>query len=355
MFEEAAASLAERRLAAREQLIHMRVATGDTADLVAELSVFTAERPTSEPFVAQLMAALCREGRQADALRAYERHRVRLADELGVDSGPELRDLHERVLRGDIALTATPVTDPSAVEPRSLPRDLPDFTGRHDDVRHLVVLLEVVLLEQASDTAVIISAIDGMPGIGKTTLAVRVGHLTRSRFPHGQLFVDLHGHTPRRRPLAPDAALDVLLRGVGVLPEKIPEGLDLRADLWRSAMADRRMLVVLDNAADTAQVRPLLPASPGVRVLVTSRRRLTVLEGASSLSLDVMPPDDAARLFCRVANVQSADGPVADVVALCGYQPGTGLNRSETDSFTQVMWGTRGWRVTVLQSRIAFG
>ncbi|WIX92570.1 BTAD domain-containing putative transcriptional regulator [Amycolatopsis sp. DG1A-15b] len=316
VFEEAAASLAEQRLAARELLIHLRVATGDTADLVAELSVFTAEHPTSEPFVAQLMAALCREGRQADALRAYERHRVRLADELGVDPGPELRDLHERVLRGDIALTATLVTDPSAVEPRSLPRDLPDFTGRQDDVRHLVVLLE-----QASDTAVIISAIDGMPGIGKTTLAVRVGHLTQSRFPHGQLFVDLHGHTPGRRPLAPDAALDVLLRGVGVLPEKIPEGLDLRAGLWRSVMADRRMLVVLDNAADTAQVRPLLPASPGVRVLVTSRRRLAVLEGASLLSIDVMPPNDAARLFCRVANVQSADGPVADVVALCGYLP----------------------------------
>ena len=228
----------------------------------------------------------------------------------------KLRDLHERVLRGDIALTTTPVIETSAVEPRSLPRDLPDFTGRQDEVSNLIALVE-----KASDTAVIISAIDGMPGIGKTTLAVRVGQLTRSRFPHGQLFVDLHGHTPGRRPLAPDAALDVLLRGVGVPPEQIPVGLDHRADLWRSMMADRRMLVVLDNAADTAQVRPLLPASPCVRVLVTSRRRLTMLEGASSFSIDVMPPDDAAQLFCRVAAVQPADGPVADVVALCGYLP----------------------------------
>lgn len=316
VFEAAAVSLAEQRLAAHELLIHLRVATGDTAGLVGELSVLTAECPTSEPFVAQLMTALCREGKQTDALRAYERLRGRLADELGVDPGPELRDLHERVLRGDIALTTKPVIETSAVEPRSLPRDLPDFTGRQDEVSNLIALVE-----KASDTAVIISAIDGMPGIGKTTLAVRVGQLTRSRFPHGQLFVDLHGHTPGRRPLAPDAALDVLLRGVGVPPEQIPVGLDHRADLWRSMMADRRMLVVLDNAADTAQVRPLLPASPRVRVLVTSRRRLTMLEGASSFSIDVMPPDDAAQLFCRVATVQPADGPVADVVALCGYLP----------------------------------
>ncbi|SMD18319.1 AfsR/SARP family transcriptional regulator [Lentzea albidocapillata] len=316
VFEAAAASLAEQRLAAQELLIHLRVATGDTTGLVGELFVLTASYPTSEPFVAQLMTALCREGRQADALRAYERLRGRLAEELGVDPGPGLRDLHERALRGDIALTTTPVTELSAVEPRSLPRDLPDFTGRHDEVRNLIMLME-----KASDTAVIISAIDGMPGIGKTTLAVRVGHLTRSRFPHGQLFVDLHGHTPGRRPLPPDAALDVLLRGVGVLPEQIPEGLDRRADLWRSVMADRQMLIVLDNAADTAQVRLLLPASSCVRVLVTSRRRLTMLEGASSFSIEVMPPDDAAQLFCRVAAVSPADGPVADVVALCGHLP----------------------------------
>ncbi|MFS8098597.1 tetratricopeptide repeat protein [Lentzea alba] len=313
VFEAAAVSLAEQRLAAQELLIHLRVATGDTAGLAAELSVLTAEHPTSEPLVAQLMTALCREGKQADALRAYERLRGRLADELGIDPGRELRDLHERVLRSDIALT-TPVADP--VKPRSLPRDLPDFTGRDEEVSNLVALVE-----KASDTAVIISAIDGMPGIGKTTLAVRIGHLTRSRFPQGQLFVDLHGHTPGRRPLAPDAALDLLLRGVGVLPEQIPEGLDRRAGLWRSVMADRRMLVVLDNAADTAQVRPLLPASPRARVLVTSRRRLTMLEGASSFSIDVMPPDDAAQLFCRVAAVHPADGRVADVVALCGHLP----------------------------------
>ncbi len=317
-FEAAAASLAAQRLAAHELLIHLRVTTGDTTGLTSELSALTDEYPTSEPFVAHLMSALCREGKQADALRAYEQHRDRLADELGVDPGPELRDLHERVLRGDIALATTPATQhvAAAAEPRSLPRDLPDFTGRHDEVRDLVELVE-----KASETAVVISAIDGMPGIGKTTLAVRVGHLTRSRFPHGQLFVDLHGHTPGRRPLEPDAALDVLLRGVGVLPEKIPEGVDLRADLWRSVMAERRMLVVLDNAADTAQVRPLLPASPRVRVLVTSRRRLTVLESASSLSIDVLPPGEAEQLFCRVANRRPADGPVADVVALCGYLP----------------------------------
>ncbi len=315
-FEAAAASLAEQRIAAHELLIHLRLTTGDTTGLVDELSALTAEYPTREPFVAHLMTALCREGRQADALRAYERHRARLADELGVDPGPELRELHERVLRGDIAPATTPATEPAVAAPRSLPRDLPDFTGRHDEVRDLVELVE-----EAADTAVVISAIDGMPGIGKTTLAVRVGHLTRSRFPHGQLFVDLHGHTPGRRPLEPDVALDVLLRGVGVLPEKIPEDMDLRADLWRSVMADRRMLVVLDNAADTAQVRPLLPGSPGARVLVTSRRRLTVLEGASSLSIDVLPPGEADRLFCRVANRQPADGPVADVVALCGYLP----------------------------------
>ncbi|MER5268373.1 BTAD domain-containing putative transcriptional regulator [Actinosynnema sp. NPDC002837] len=332
-FDHAAAKLTEERLAASELLVQLRLDSGDTTGLIAELTALTGEHPERETLLGQLMTVLYHEGRQIEALRTYEQARVRFADELGVDAGPELRLLHERILRNDPTLVPrrpAPVaakqrvakpqsTAPPIGEPRFLPRDIADFTGRDDEVGRLISLVE-----ESADTAVVITALDGMPGVGKTTLAVRVGHLMADRFPQGQMFVDLHGYTPGRRPLTPAGALDLLLRGAGVPPEQIPDGLERRADLWRSTLADRRMLVVLDNAVDTPQVRPLLPGSAGVRVLVTSRRRLSMLEGASSLSVDLLPPEDAVRLFHRVATperVGDASSHVAEVVALCGFLP----------------------------------
>lgn len=331
-FDYAAAKLTEERLTASELLIQLRLDGGDTAGLIAELTALTGEHPERETLLCQLMTVLYREGRQIEALRTYEQARSRFADELGVDAGPELRRLHERILRNDPTLvhrSTTPVARIAPVapvaakqpvgEPRFLPRDIADFTGRDDEVTRLVDLLE-----ESAETAVVITALDGMPGVGKTTLAVRVGHLMANRFPDGQMFIDLHGYTPGRRPLTPAGALDLLLRGAGVPPEQIPEGVEGRADMWRSTLAGRRVLVVLDNAVDTPQVRPLLPGSPGVRVLVTSRRRITMLEGASSLSVDLMPPEDAVRLFYRVATperVGDASAHVEEVVALCGFLP----------------------------------
>jgi len=319
VLEHAAAKLEEERLAARELLVRLRLDGGDTAGLIAELTALITENPVRETLVHLLMTVLYRQGRAAEALLAFESARARFADELGVDPGPELRQLHEQILRNDPGLVPAPEVPAPAAVPRLLPRDIADFTGRTEDVDRLVGLVRA-----AVDTAVVITALDGMPGVGKTTLAVHAGHRLLEHFPDGQVFLDLHGYTPGHEPLTPAVALDLLLRAIGVPPEQIPDGLERRADVWRSSVAGRQLLVVLDNAQDTAQVRTLLPGTAGARVLVTSRRRLTMLEGASSLSVDLMPREDAVELFLRVAGRDRAGADpeaVAEVVALCGYLP----------------------------------
>jgi transcriptional regulator with XRE-family HTH domain len=179
------------------------------------------------------------------------------------------------------------------VAPRQLPAVPPAFTGRAselDDLEHL-----------HDATTVVISAIDGMAGIGKTALAVHAAHRMAARFPDGQLFLDLHGHTEGVPPVDAADALDRMLRALGVPGERIPEHLDDRAALYRSRLADRKVLVLLDNAATVAQVAPLLPGTPGCLVLVTSRRRLTGLDQTYAMSLDVLTQPDAIALFGRVA------------------------------------------------------
>ncbi|MEV0614806.1 BTAD domain-containing putative transcriptional regulator [Nonomuraea sp. NPDC050404] len=320
--EAAAAGLDQQHLAAREQLLECRLSLGEAAELVPELTELMAEHPFRETLRRQHIIALYRSGRQSDALNAYERTRVLLADELGVDPGSELRLLHQQLLNNDPALDA-PAKPPSAedlpVAHNCLPYDIADFTGRADEVRRLLELTGT-----ATETAVVITALDGMAGIGKTTLAVHVAHLLTDVYPDGQLFIDLHGYTPGQRPLTPTAALDVLLDGLGVPPERIPRDFEQRVGKWRSDLAGKRVLVVLDNAKDAQQVRALLPGSPTARVLVTSRRRMSALEGASSFSLELMPPGDAVNLFLRVAGVDRVTGEteqVAEVVELCGYLP----------------------------------
>ncbi|WP_410635068.1 ATP-binding protein [Amycolatopsis sp. cmx-4-83] len=314
VFADAAFALEERCLAARELLIQLRLELGDTGGLAAEVAGLVARHPDRETLVAKQMAVLHGEGRTAEALQVYARTSARLADELGVDPGRELKALHERILGG----TPEPVVRPAG-ERRYLPRVVADFTGRTAEIDRLVGLTR-----DADGSAVVITALDGMPGIGKTTLAIRVGHLLSERHPDGQLFLDLHGHTPGQAPVPATAALDVLLRGAGVPPERVPDGLDRRAELWRAAVASRRMLVVLDNAADAAQVRPLLPGTPGVQVLVTSRRRLAMLEGATTLSLDLLSDAEAAELFRRIAEPgRPPFDPdlVREIADLCGRLP----------------------------------
>jgi DNA-binding SARP family transcriptional activator/tetratricopeptide (TPR) repeat protein len=307
--QASAASLNERRLATIEALIDLRLAAGHAAEVAAQLPAMIAAHPLRETLRSRLMVALYRCGRQAEALSVYAETRALLADEVGLDPGPELIRLHQQLLRADPALEP-----PAPKAPCTLPYDLPDFHGRTADLDRLLGVAG----------AVVINAIDGMAGIGKTALAVHAAHRFAERYPDGQLFCDLHAHTPGAQPVEPDTALELLLRMLGVPPEAIPDGLDARTARWRAELAGRKVLVVLDNAASAAQVRPLLPGTPDCLVLVTSRRRLGMLDGAIVLSLDVLPAAEALELFSAVAGGTRATAEplaAAEVVRLCGYLP----------------------------------
>lgn len=201
---------------------------------------------------------------------------------------------------------------------RSLPRDVVAFTGRARE-------LEQLTSAAGRAGVVVILAVDGMPGVGKTALVTRAAHLLAGRFPDGQLFIPLHAHTPGRRPAEPTAVLAALLASTGMGPREIPSGLDARVHRWRDRLAGKRMMLILDDAAGRAQIEPLLPGTPGCLVLVTSRRRLVGFDGAEPLSLDTLPADQAALLFIRLVNrappAELETGAVAALVRLCGHLP----------------------------------
>jgi DNA-binding SARP family transcriptional activator len=316
----AAARLEEQRCAALEQLFAVRLRLGRHEEVIAALTEFVHEQPLRESARASLILALYRSGRQSDALEAYrEGHRL-IAAELGLDPSPVLQELRDRILRGDPDLAAPrPASggEPSGSRPRPafLPPGTRDFTGRATEIEQL---LAEAAREQ--DHAPSIVTVDGMGGVGKTTLAVHVGHRLAGKYPDGQYYVDLYGFTADRRPLSAFEALDLLLRGSGLPAEDIQPGLEGRAAQWRSRLSGQRALVLLDNASDEAQVRPLLPGTPGVFVLVTSRRRLATIDGAVPMSLDVLPAADAAALFSRISADDHGDD-VADIVGLCGRLP----------------------------------
>ena len=187
----------------------------------------------------------------------------------------------------------------SAAAAQTLPRDIGSFTGRDAD---LALLLETLADVTAGGGAVAIHVIDGMPGIGKTTLAVHAAHQFAGSFPDGQFYLPLHAHTPGQQPVDPADALASLLLTVGVAAQHIPSGQEARAAKWRDQVAGKRVLLLLDDATGHEQVRPLLPGTAGSLVLITSRRRLTALEDARVLSLDTLAPADAAALLARLAD-----------------------------------------------------
>jgi hypothetical protein len=220
------------------------------------------------------------------------------------------------------ALTKAAAAEPAAV-PRQLPAAVPYFVGRSTE---LALLDSLVQNSAGSGMArpAAISAIGGAAGVGKTAFAVHAAHQLASRFPDGQLFVDLHGHTPGQQPVEPADALAALLEADGVAREQIPAGVDARAGMWRHRMAGRRALLVLDDAPDSEHVRPLLPGTAGTLVLVTSRHRLTALPEATPVTLGALEVGEAAQLFVRLAarpGLLPGDDAVADVAALCGFLP----------------------------------
>ncbi|MFI1822539.1 BTAD domain-containing putative transcriptional regulator [Lentzea sp. NPDC020367] len=297
-------ALTEKYLATLEARIEADLRAGEHERLVPELRSLTSQHPTRERMWAQLIVALHRCDRQTEALQAYDDIRGRLAAELGLDPGKDLQKAHQQVLTADNRPRAR----------NDLPGDIADFAGRASDLDEI--------LAAVPSGCVAITAIDGMAGIGKTTIAVRAAHRLAARFPDAQLFVDLHSYTAGVEPRTPSDALLALLTALGVPAQDIPDGLDARAARWRAEMAHRKALVVLDNAGSTSQVRPLLPGT-GL-VLVTSRRRLVDLDAAHTISLDVLSEEDSLNLLASIVGRAKLDQDVdsaREIVRLCGYLP----------------------------------
>jgi DNA-binding SARP family transcriptional activator/tetratricopeptide (TPR) repeat protein len=319
-------ALEAERLSVRLDLHDARLRQGRHSELLADLAALAAEHPLDERIAGQHITALYRSGRQADAFIAYDRIRRRLADELGADLGPTLQQLYQRILTGDPAVLADAPAGPERVIPRQLPAGAPGFVGREAELQRLDDLLaHADQVRQSQPTAVVISAIDGTAGIGKTALAVHWAQRSAHRFPDGQLYLNLRGYGPDH-PVDPADALETLLRALDVPSERIPAGLDERSALLRSQLSGHRMLILLDNARDSEQVRPLLPGSGGL-VLVTSRRRLRVLSthhGARHVTLDLLPMHDALQLLADAIGrdrIEREPQQAEEIVTLCARLP----------------------------------
>ncbi|MEU7480276.1 BTAD domain-containing putative transcriptional regulator [Lentzea sp. NPDC042327] len=315
----AVAVLDERRIAAADQLMETRLELGAARELVADLRALLDEHPLRETTRGQLMLALYRSGRQADALRVYEEGRRLLADELGIDPGPELMQLHERILRNEPELdTAVHAPQETAV-PQALPYDMTDFVGRVDEQRRISEFVG-----GRAGRGLMIVAVDGMAGVGKTSLLVHMAHRLADGFPDGQFYVDLLGYAVDRKPMDPVEALGTVLRQAGVPRDQLPDDLSARAVLWRMRTAGRRIMVLLDNVVDSAQVRALLPGSSDGLVMITSRSRLTGLDGTLSLSLAPPPEEEGLELVLGIlGDDRVAREPEAarDLVTACDRLP----------------------------------
>lgn len=344
--------LADERLAAVQQRAELNLAAGRHDRVIAELCDLTGQYPLREPLWGQLLRALARAGRPAEAIREYHRAREILATELGVDPSPDLQDLYQQLLHADRRVIGRelPVHDNGLFSPRagqpsaasviappartrtewapSVPRQLPagaaGFTGRAGPLK---LLLELADTAVADGEEPVISAITGMAGVGKTALALHWAHRAAVQFSDGQLYADLRGFGPSGDPASPAEVIRGFLDALGVSAARIPADLEAQAALYRSSLAGRQIMIVLDNARDASQVRPLLPGSPGCMAVVTSRTPLTSLaagHGARLISLDILTDGEATDLLAaRLGRERVTVDPdtTAELVSLCGRLP----------------------------------
>ncbi|WBQ02448.1 AfsR/SARP family transcriptional regulator [Kribbella sp. CA-293567] len=310
------------RLRAMELLIEARLVLGEHAAVIAELTVLTKEHPLRERLWVQLMLALYRSGRQGEALAAYRELTAVLAEELGVEPAAEVRSLHQAILKGEVPAGKAAAPAQSAENGWrthwQLPMDLSDFVGREQLADELTTRLD-------NRGAMPVVVVSGPPGVGKSALSVHIGHRLRANFPDGHWHVRLAGASAS--PREPSDVLAELLGLAGLEPQAIPEELDPRAALLRSTLADRRVLLVLDDARDARQVLPLLPGTAGNAVLITSRNELTALTvsvGARGTRLAMLDPAEATSLLSGMLGaerVASEPAAAADLAEICGRLP----------------------------------
>ncbi|MEZ0091398.1 DNA-binding SARP family transcriptional activator [Streptacidiphilus sp. EB129] len=343
LVEDEAARLEECRLNAYDDATAVRLELGNHQELVPELTALVREHPLRERTRYHLMLAQYRSGRRAEAMENFRDARRQFIDELGLVPGPVLQELHEAILRDDPALSPAPAPSRRAalpvdvvaaapdelpppevtVVPSELPPDVPGFTGRESEL----AALDHLIAEQDGQLAPTVGLITGVAGVGKTGLAVRWAHRVAEDFPDGRLFADLRGYDELHEPTAASEVLSRFLRSLGVPSQQIPAGVEERVALYRSVLADRRVLVVLDNVRTFAQIRPLLPGSGASCVLGTSREQLEQLvtwPAQARVHLGMLPEEEATELLCRIVGeqrIRTARVDAARLAELCDRLP----------------------------------
>ncbi|MEV6006085.1 BTAD domain-containing putative transcriptional regulator [Streptomyces sp. NPDC051976] len=354
-----AARLNEKRAATHKRCLSIELDLGRHREVIEELTALLREHPYDEQLAEHLMVALYRCRRQGEALQVYERLRRTLAGELGVDPTPPIQALHRRILVADPALAApVPADGPPdtpadgsgaaaaelviAMPVRQLPLDVPDFVGRADALAEVAELLDGSARNRAP-----VAVIVGGPGVGKSCLVTHAARLSTAAFPDGQLYLNLAGTSDE--PRDPALMLAEALGALSIAGSAIPIGLSERAALYRSLLADRRMLVVLDDAGHADQVRPLLPGADGCAVLITSRTLLTQLPGARHIDLDVLSPAEARELFTGIVGRRRVEREPEEADAIlecCGNLP------LAIRIASAKLTGRPAWSLRVLRERI---